>query len=43
MEQWMRQNSGPRVPHIHPIDEWFYVLEGEMTAEGGADNRRARR
>ena len=31
----MPQDSGPRVPHIHPIDEWFYVLEGEMTAEVG--------
>ena len=35
MEQWMRRDSGPRVPHVHPIDEWFYVLEGEMTAEVG--------
>jgi quercetin dioxygenase-like cupin family protein len=34
-EQWMRQDSGPRVAHIHPIDEWFYVLDGEMTAEVG--------
>ena len=25
MEQWMRQGSGPPIPHIHPIDEWFYV------------------
>jgi quercetin dioxygenase-like cupin family protein len=33
MEQWMRQGSGPPVLHIHPIDEWFYILEGEMTAE----------
>jgi hypothetical protein len=22
MEQWMRQGSGPPVPHIRPIDEW---------------------
>jgi quercetin dioxygenase-like cupin family protein len=35
MEQWMRQGSGPPVPHIHPIDEWFYVMEGEMTVELG--------
>ena len=33
MEQWMRQGSGTPVPHIHPIDEWFYVMEGEMTVE----------
>jgi len=25
----------PPVPHIHPIDEWFYVMEGEMTVELG--------
>jgi quercetin dioxygenase-like cupin family protein len=37
MEQWMRQGSGPPVPHIHSIDEWFYVLEGEMTAEVGGE------
>lgn len=35
MEQLMPKDSGPRVAHIHPIDEWFYVLEGEMTAEVG--------
>jgi len=35
MEQWMRQGSGPPIPHIHPIDEWFYVMEGEMTVELG--------
>lgn len=35
MEQLMPKDSGPRVAHIHPIDEWFYVLDGEMTAEVG--------
>ena len=35
MEQWMRQGSGPPVLHIHPIDEWFYVMEGEMTVQLG--------
>jgi mannose-6-phosphate isomerase-like protein (cupin superfamily) len=29
------QGSGPPIPHIHPIDEWFYVMEGEMTVELG--------
>ena len=33
MEQLMPKDSGPRVVHIHPIDEWFYVLEGQMTVE----------
>ena len=35
MEQLMPKDSGPRVVHIHPIDEWFYVLEGQMTVEAG--------
>ena len=35
MEQLMPKDSGPRVAHIHPIDEWFYVMEGEMTVELG--------
>jgi quercetin dioxygenase-like cupin family protein len=35
MEQWMRQGSGPPILHVHPIDEWFYVMEGEMTVELG--------
>ena len=31
MEQMMPQGGGPP-PHVHPFnDEWFYVLEGEMT------------
>ena len=33
MEQWMHQGSGPPLFHVHPIDEWFYVLEGEMAVE----------
>jgi quercetin dioxygenase-like cupin family protein len=33
MEQLMPEGSGPRLLHVHPVDEWFYVLEGEMTAE----------
>lgn len=35
MDQLMPKGSGPRVVHIHPIDEWFYVLEGQMTVEVG--------
>ena len=35
MEQMMPQGSGPPVPHIHPIDEWFYVIEGELTLKLG--------
>jgi len=35
MEQWMRQGSGPPILHVHSIDEWFYVMEGEMTVELG--------
>ena len=33
----MREGSGPPVPHVHSIDEWFYVLAGEMTAEVGGE------
>jgi quercetin dioxygenase-like cupin family protein len=35
IEQLMPQGSGPPVPHIHPIDEWFYVIEGELTVKLG--------
>lgn len=35
IEQQMRGGSGPPVPHIHSIDEWFYVLEGELTMTTG--------
>ena len=31
----MPQGSGPPIPHIHPIDEWFYVIEGELTLKLG--------
>lgn len=31
IEQWMRGGSGAFVPHVHSIDEWFFVIEGEMT------------
>ncbi len=30
IEQWMRKGSGPPVLHAHSIDEWFYVLDGEL-------------
>lgn len=30
IEQWMPEGSGPP-PHVHPIEEVFYVIEGEMT------------
>ena len=33
MEQWMHQGSGPPLFHVHPIDEWFYVLEGDLSVE----------
>lgn len=29
MEQWMRAGVGPP-PHVHAVDEWFYVLDGGM-------------
>lgn len=29
MEQWMRAGVGPPL-HVHNVDEWFFVLEGEM-------------
>lgn len=38
MEQFMRKGSGAFVPHIHSVDEWFYVFEGEMNATVGEEN-----
>ncbi|MFC5691032.1 cupin domain-containing protein [Amycolatopsis mediterranei] len=29
MEQWMPSDGGPP-PHVHPIDEWFNILEGSI-------------
>src|ERR1044072_8834810 len=29
MAQWVRGDGGPP-PHVHPIDEWFSVLEGAI-------------
>ena len=37
IEQLMPQGSGPPIPHIHPIDEWFYVIEGELTLKLGEE------
>ena len=35
IEQWMPEGSGPP-PHVHPFeDEFFWVMEGEMTVEVG--------
>ena len=37
IEQWMRLNSGARVPHVHNFcDEWFYIIEGtvDFTVDG---------
>jgi hypothetical protein len=28
----MRQGSGPSLPHVHPIDEWFYVHRFKVTS-----------
>lgn len=36
IEQWMPPVSGPP-PHVHPIDEAFYVMEGEMTLMAGGE------
>jgi quercetin dioxygenase-like cupin family protein len=30
MEQWMPAGGGPP-PHVHPIDEWFNIIEGTIT------------
>lgn len=38
MEQFMRKGSGAFVPHVHSVDEWFYVFEGEMDMTAGEDN-----
>ncbi|CAN5310436.1 cupin domain-containing protein [soil metagenome] len=37
IEQWMPEGSGPP-PHIHPIEEVFYVIEGEMTVQVGEES-----
>ena len=35
IEQWMPVGSGPP-PHVHPFeDEFFWVMEGEMTVKVG--------
>lgn len=34
LEQWMPEGSGPP-PHVHPIEEVFFVIEGEMTVYVG--------
>lgn len=34
IEQWMPEGSGPP-PHVHPIEEVFFVIEGEMTVHIG--------
>jgi len=36
IEQLMPEGSGPP-PHVHPIEEVFYVSEGEMTVHLGED------
>ena len=37
IEQFMREGSGP-IPHVHAfIDEWFYVLEGQIDFTVGDD------
>lgn len=42
IEQFMRRDSGAFVPHIHNIDEWFYVFEGEMNMTAGEESFTAR-
>jgi quercetin dioxygenase-like cupin family protein len=37
IEQIMPFNAGPP-PHVHPIEEIFYVLEGEMTVFIGGES-----
>lgn len=34
MEQWMRAGFGPPL-HVHNVDEWFFVLGGEMAMQIG--------
>jgi quercetin dioxygenase-like cupin family protein len=34
IEQYMPEGSGPP-PHVHPIDEAFYVIAGEITVHAG--------
>lgn len=34
MEQWMRAGVGPSL-HVHNVDEWFFVLNGEMPVQVG--------
>lgn len=42
MEQWMRRGSGPPVLHVHSIDGWFYVLDGEMEMTVGGTTANAK-
>jgi mannose-6-phosphate isomerase-like protein (cupin superfamily) len=40
IEQWMPEGGGPP-PHVHPVDEMFFVIEGEMTVKvGEGDNEK---
>jgi mannose-6-phosphate isomerase-like protein (cupin superfamily) len=41
MEQWMRSGFGPP-PHVHSVDEWFFVLEGGMDMQVGEEEVEAR-
>lgn len=34
IEQWMRPKFGPPL-HVHNVDEWFFVLGGEMEMQVG--------
>lgn len=34
IEQWMRPDVGPPL-HVHNVDEWFFVLEGQMNMQVG--------
>ena len=42
MEQWMPAGDGPPA-HVHPIDEWFEVLEGEIALPRRRAGDRCRR
>jgi mannose-6-phosphate isomerase-like protein (cupin superfamily) len=40
MEQWMRSGFGPP-PHVHSVDEWFFILEGSMDMQVGGEEVKA--
>ncbi len=41
IEQWMKAEIGPPL-HVHSVDEWFFVFEGEMDMQLGDEKVLAR-